>query len=307
MRIGAIDIGTNTILLLIADVQADGSLSVVRDEHAIARLGKGVDEHRRVLPATFDRAVEFLRPYQAILNKERVDTVTVCATSFLRDALNKQEFIDHVKKHVGYDVRVLSGEEEATLTYLGAISEFYSPGSSQRFAVIDIGGGSTELTFGTDINVSRRKSLDIGSVRLTERVLKSSPPSRAALDNASQLIRQQVQSFPHPSQSARLIGVAGTLTTLAAMDLRLAQYDRTAVSGHVLHLKTIRTIFDELSVQSLDEIKAHPQILPERADILLAGVLILLETLEVFGRDEITASDRGLRYGMILEKIASLT
>jgi exopolyphosphatase/guanosine-5'-triphosphate,3'-diphosphate pyrophosphatase len=196
---------------------------------------------------------------------------------------------------------VLSGDEEGTLTYLGAVSEFRKPGAKQKFAVLDIGGGSTELSTGTNVQVVQRTSLDIGSVRLTERILKISPPEQVALDEAEKYIETHVKRFEQLSPNARLIGVAGTLTTLAALDLGLQQYDRTAVSGHTLNIDSIRRIFNDLRMKSLDELKRYPQILPERADILVGGILILLKTLTALQRREIIASDRGLRYGMAAE------
>ncbi|HEX9829049.1 MAG TPA: Ppx/GppA phosphatase family protein [Bacteroidota bacterium] len=301
MRVGAIDIGTNTILLLVADIQPDGTLVVVRDEHAIARLGKGVDAHQMILSETFERAVEFLQPYQSVMTAERVEVMTVCGTSFLRDAQNKNEFIEFVQQKLGLQIRVLSGDEEGDLTYLGGISEFRTPGKKSDFAVLDIGGGSTELTVGTDSTVSHRVSFDIGSVRLTERFLKTSPPATGGLESAREYIRTHLQRHPHVPSSARLIGVAGTLTTLAAMELNLKHYDRTAVSGHVLTRATVNNIFEELSSKNLDELKAYPQILPARADILLAGILILREILDTLEREEVTVSDRGLRFGMAIE------
>jgi len=301
MRVGAIDIGTNTILLLVADIQPDGTLVVVRDEHAIARLGKGVDSRHMILPETFARAVEFLQPYQSIMSAEHVDVVTVCGTSFLRDAQNKNEFIESVQQKLGLQIRVLSGDEEGDLTYLGGISEFRTAARKSDFAVLDIGGGSTELTVGTDSTVSHRVSFDIGSVRLTERFLKTSPPVSGGLESAREYIRTHLQRLAHLPASARLIGVAGTLTTLAAMELNLKHYDRNAVSGHVLTSATIHKVFEELSTKNLDEIKTYPQILPARADILLAGILILREILDTLEREEITVSDRGLRFGMAIK------
>lgn len=301
MRVAAVDIGTNTILLLIADVGSDGSVRVMHDEQVIARLGKGVDERRMVLSETFERAASFLKTYKALIDKVRVERVVACGTSFLRDAGNRQEFIDFIKDRVGLLVHVLSGEEEAMLTYAGAVSEFATAESHEQFAVLDIGGGSTELTVGTGPHASQRISLDIGSVRLTERLLKTSPPSSTGLHMASEFIRKHFHDLIDLSPGTRLIGVAGTLTTLAAFDLQLPQYDRTKVSGHVLRQSVVETWFDRLKTKTVEEIKSCPQILPERADVILAGILILLETMKQLKVEEITVSDRGLRYGIALQ------
>lgn len=301
MRVAAVDIGTNTILLLIADVGNDGSVRVMSDEQVIARLGKGVDERRMVLPETFERAVSFLKTYKALIDEARVERVVACGTSFLRDAGNRQEFIDFVKDRVGITIRVLSGEEEAMLTYAGAVSEFATAGSHEQFAVLDIGGGSTELTIGSGPHATQRNSLDIGSVRITERLLKTSPPSSTGLHEASEFIQKHLHGLVELSSGTRLIGVAGTLTTLAALDLQLPQYDRAKVSGHVLRQNVVEAWFERLKSKTIEEIKSYPQILPARADVILAGILILLEMMKQLRVEEITVSDRGLRYGIALQ------
>lgn len=301
MRVSAIDIGTNTILLLIADIDRDGTIRVVRDEQVIARLGKGVDADRNIMPETFERAFVFLRDYMSIIGEARVDRVIACGSSFLRDASNRQEFVDFLKSRLGLDVRVLSGEEEASLTYFGTVSGFRKLRVKEGFAVLDIGGGSTELTVGTESEISRRTSLDIGSVRLTERFLKRSPPTHTDLAFASDYIRQQLQQVPPLPRASQLIGVAGTLTTLAALDLGIATYDRSKVTGHILKRSTVESLFNELETKDFEAIKSYPQILPGRADIILAGILILRETLRMFDRDGVTVSDRGVRYGIALE------
>jgi exopolyphosphatase/guanosine-5'-triphosphate,3'-diphosphate pyrophosphatase len=307
MRLSSIDIGTNTILMLIADVYPNGEIHVARDEHFIARLGKGVDEHRRILPDTFERVFQCLSQYKLIHEEARSERILACGTSALRDAVNRDEFIEFIKSRLGFEITVLSGDKEAELTYLGSVSEFLQEGFPQSFAVIDIGGGSTELTYGLSGAVTSKRSLDIGSVRLTERFLKTSPPDNSALQEAAEYIRDHANGFPQLENGTRCIGVAGTLTTLAAIDLQLRVYDRTRVSGHVLSLEAIQKIFVKLKDKRLEEIKAIPQILPQRADIILAGILILCEMMKQIGVDRITASDRGLRYGILMNEAKRLS
>ncbi len=307
MRVAALDIGTNTILLLIADVNPDGSVHTIRDEQVIARLGKGVDERRVILTETFERAVSFLKTYKALIDDVRTERTVACATSFLRDARNRQEFIDFIRDRIGVNLLLLSGEEEAMLTYAGTVSEWTGPTSRERFAVLDIGGGSTELTLGSGWHPIQRTSLDIGSVRLTERFLKSSPPSPSGLQEATAFIRQHLHNLRALSTDTRLLGVAGTLTTLAALDLQLPQYDRTKVSGHVLRRDVVEHWFDRLKTKTLEDIRSFPQILPGRADVLLAGILILRETMVQLAAETITVSDRGLRYGIALKAAGLVT
>lgn len=306
MRLTSIDIGTNTILMLVADVAADGTISPVRDEQVIARLGKGVDANRRITAETSDRVLRFLQDYKAISDSLHSEKIIACGTSSLRDASNSREFIRFMKEKLGLEITVLSGEEEAELTFRGAVSEFSSLAADQPLAVLDIGGGSTELTTGIGASVTGTVTLDLGCVRLTERILLSSPPTSPALNHAISDVRDAVLSFPQLRPQTRLIGVAGTVTTLAAIDLKLESYDRSRVSGHFLTFEAIEHVFNRLRSYTLERIaREFPQIESGRADIILAGILILMESIKRFDVRGITVSDRGLRYGMALREFSS--
>ena len=298
MRLSVLDIGTNTVLHLIADIDKAGSLTTVHQGHAMPRLGMGVDEHRTL---SSESMVRVLNDYVHQAREFQAERIIACGTSALRDASNRAEFIGMVKTELGIDVSVLTGDEEAELTYIGAVSEFAADSVNQRFGVVDIGGGSTELTTGTGITVESRQSFDIGSVRLTERVLKTSPPSPQAIDDCIRSIRSQL-NLASLHSSTTLVGVAGTLTTLASIDLNLGVYDPLKVGGHRLTLSSIESVFHRLKVLTLEELRAAPQILSGRADILLAGILILMEVLKAAGATEITVSDRGLRYGIAIRR-----
>jgi exopolyphosphatase/guanosine-5'-triphosphate,3'-diphosphate pyrophosphatase len=306
MRLASIDIGTNTILMLVADVERNGTLSIVTDEHFIARLGKGVDEHGFIQKETFQRVHKILSQLKSIADSHGVQHLAACGTSALRDAANRQEFVNFIREHLSIEMKILSGQEEAELTYLGAVSEYLEDSPSGEFAVLDIGGGSTELVTGIGSNVSSAVSIDIGSVRLTERILKNNPPENAALENAVKLIQNHLENISPLPPATKLIGVAGTLTTLAALDLQLKTFDAALINRYVLARETIERIFHELRHLTLDQIKSYPQIHPSRADILLAGILILLETLENVNLPRITVSDRGLRYGILLQAARTL-
>ena len=309
MRIASIDIGTNTILLLIADIAADGTLAVVRDEQVIARLGKGVDANRRITAETFTRVIGLLQKFKATAEANGATNVVASGTSALRDASNGAELVRDVKSRIGLEINVLSGQEEAELTYRGAVSEFLrTPGAQRSYAVLDIGGGSTELTIGEEGAVLRKASLNVGALRLTERLLKTSPPSAPAISQAVSEVRSWISTLPRLLPSTHLIGVAGTVTTLAAIDLNLPVYDPKRVSGHFIRLEMIEQIFEKLLTKSVGEmIRTFPQIQLGRADILLAGIIVLIEALKRFGVRGITTSDRGLRYGLALREFSKAT
>lgn len=305
MRVAAIDIGTNTILMLIADVDRNNSLRVIRDEHAIARLGEGVDDSKRIAEKAVERALTILEQHRSIADREKVERIVACGTSALRDATNRDEVVELVRERVGINIEVISGEEEAELTYTGAVSVFIAADRQYEFLVLDIGGGSTELTYGKGLSVKSRSSLDVGCVRLTERVLRSAPPTIEALHAAQSLIRDHISNIKK-QPSARMIGVAGTLTTLAALDLNLKYFDPMKVGGHLLSLENVKSVFQKFSRMTVDEIAAFPQVLPGRADVLLAGVMILVEVMETLGANEITVSERGLRYGLAMREVSRM-
>jgi exopolyphosphatase / guanosine-5'-triphosphate,3'-diphosphate pyrophosphatase len=308
MRLTTIDIGTNTILMLIADISADGKLSTLRDEQVIPRLGKGIDAQRRITPETFDRIRRELQKYKSTAEACLTEKIVACGTSALRDAVNREEFVGFIKKNLGLEIEILSGDEEADLTYRGAVSGFLDEDNRQAFAVLDIGGGSTELSIGRGFLATKKISFDIGCVRITERILHSSPPALSALDHALIEVRTWGSSLPQLPTETQLLGVAGTVTTLAAIDVGLGSYDPNRVNGHHLTLEGIDRTFNELKTQSTSEmIHRFPQIQIGRADIILAGIIILRESLVRLGKAGITSSDRGLRHGIALRQISRET
>jgi exopolyphosphatase/guanosine-5'-triphosphate,3'-diphosphate pyrophosphatase len=303
MKIAAIDIGTNTILMLIAEIEGHRISGIIRDEHAIARLGKGVDQNRCIAPETFARVLGFLQTYRQIAIQEGVETIAAYGTSALRDAVNREEFVKFITEHAGIKIRILSGNEEAYMTYRGALWGF--PESDEVRGVLDIGGGSTELIVGRGSDVFNAQSLDIGSVRLTERILRKSPPDPDSIAAASEYVRNQLKSFPFFAPGSALYGVAGTLTTLAALDQNLEAFDGPKIHGYRLQKSHVDSIYEQLAGLTLPDLLRYPAIVAERADILLGGIIILREVLSHFSIQEIVVSRQGLRYGIMLELVRS--
>jgi exopolyphosphatase / guanosine-5'-triphosphate,3'-diphosphate pyrophosphatase len=302
MRIASIDIGTNTILLLVADGNAGDGLAVVTDEQVIARVGRGVDASRRIAPEAFDCCADALQAFASRADALGAERVVVTGTSAIRDAANRAEFLDAMLARTGLHIEVLSGEEEARLTYAGGVSGQADP--AQPSAVLDIGGGSTELTLGSLGVIRARKSLDIGCVRLTEKFLPDAPPREADLARALGHIDEAVQAFPHfDGTEIPLIGVAGTVTTLAALELNLEAYDRARVAGVVLPLETVERRFAQMRTLTHDGMVRLLRIDPGRADILLIGVAILRAVMRARNCPSVRVSDRGLRYGVALRAL----
>jgi exopolyphosphatase/guanosine-5'-triphosphate,3'-diphosphate pyrophosphatase len=267
----------------------------------IARLGKGVDAQRRIPPETIERCIRFLARYRARADAMGADKIVATGTSALRDAVNREEFIARVKSGTGLSIEILPGEEEAVRTYLGAISGLQ--GLRETRAVLDIGGGSTELTVGGEADIRSSVSLDVGSVRVTERFLPSSPPSPAELEAATLFVDGVVSSYPRfDGGEISFIGVAGTVTTLAALELGLREYDGGKVAGFVLTREMIDRRFALLRGLTHDQIRAELAIDEGRADIILAGILILRRVMERQDVNEVIVSERGLRYGIALRE-----
>ncbi len=302
MRISSIDIGTNTILLLVAEIDSNGIVRVIHDEQVIARLGKGVDEHRIINRETFHRVAGYLQSYHNISRKLQSEKIIAVGTSALRDAANKKEFCEFIRQNVGINIEILSGEDEAEWTCRGAVAGINT--TPQGFTVLDIGGGSTEIISCIGSQILHKVSLDIGSVRVTERLLRASPPTFPEITETRKLIHRYFEPIDFLRNGlSQAIGVAGTVTTLAAMQLQLPQYDPQKVHGYQLRFNDVLQSFNLLRGKTIDEIKSIPQISAGRADIILAGVIILQEFMDAAHLEKITVSDRGLRYGIVLREI----
>ncbi len=286
MRVAAVDIGTNTTRLLVADVDGD-RVEELHRETRITRLGEGVDARKRLLPVPVARVRNALSDYRRTLEALGAERVLAVATSAVRDADNGEAFLGEVEWSYGFATRLVSGDEEAQLTRRGVQP---SPGT----LVLDIGGGSTELLLD-----AFHVSLDVGAVRFTERFVHSDPPTRSELDECARAVRAALERHAVPPPQ-RAVGVAGTVTTLAALDLGLDAYDRERVHGHRLSLDAARTQLARLAELPLAERRSVPALEPERAPVIVAGAVILTETLAHFGLGEIEVSERDILDGIAL-------
>jgi exopolyphosphatase / guanosine-5'-triphosphate,3'-diphosphate pyrophosphatase len=286
VRVAAVDLGTNTTRLLVADVE-DGRIDEVHRETRITRLGEGVDKRGRLLPLPIARVRNALSDYRRTLERLGAERTLVVATSAVRDAENGEAFLGEVEWSYGFVTRLVSGEEEAALTRRGV-------GPKPGTLVVDIGGGSTEL-----IVDDFHTSLDIGSVRYTERFVHSDPPTAAELDECAGAAREALAQREQVA-AERAIGVAGTVTTLAALDLGLDRYDRERVHGHRLSRAGARAQLERLAALPLSERREVPALEPGRAPVIVAGAVILVAILDQFGLEEIEVSERDILDGIAL-------
>ncbi len=299
MRVATVDIGTNTVLLLVADQKQDGSIEAVTERATITRLGAGVDRNRRLDAEAVERTCECLRSYGEIVGQLRVDRAAVVGTSAMRDAEGGEVVRQCVRDAFGVEACVLSGDEEARLTFAGAKSGLsLAPG--QELAVFDIGGGSTEVVIPSR---SFSHSFDVGSVRLTERHVRHDPATSAELDALAQSAREVFQAIPPLDPSVAVIGVAGTMTTLAAVDLEIVPYDGERVHGQRIGIEALRNVVNRLASLTVDARRAVPGMHPKRADVIVAGGVIALGLLERLCAESVVISDRGVRWGLAEELV----
>ena len=302
MRVAAIDCGTNSIRLLIADADAAGRLSDVVREMRIVRLGEGVDKTGSLASEAIERTRVAVAEYAALIAAHQAGPVRLVATSATRDASNRVEFASMVRAELGVEPQVVTGQEEAALSFTGALSGL--PGVRGPMLVADIGGGSTEVVLGDgSAGRLRSHSMDIGCVRMTERHLHDDPPTAAQVALAVSDIRSAIALAGHdvPIRSASaFVGVAGTVTTLAAITLGLSRYDPTAIHGSVLSVEQIHAVTSRLLGMGHAERAALPVMHPGRVDVIVGGALILRTLVEQTGMAEVVVSEHDILDGIAL-------
>lgn len=298
MKVAALDLGSNTFLLLVADVAGGKVTQVYRDEIRVTRLGQEVHKNRRFHPDALVRAEECLSQYAEIIKTEKVDKVIAMATSAARDVSNGQELFAIGKKY-GIPIEIIPGSREAEITFRGST---FDEANATGLAVIDVGGGSTEVIGQITAGEITGASVDLGSVRLTELFVKSHPVSQGDLADLEKYVAEKFaeakKSFPI-RQVKDVLAVAGTPTTLAAV-IQGKPYSQEVVQGFRIQVTTMREWLKKLASMTVAERQALPGMDPKRADVIVAGLVILIYATEMLGLDSIKVSDRGVRYGVAL-------
>jgi len=288
-RVAAVDLGTNSTRLLVADVDGD-RLDEVTRRLTITRLGEGVDERRRLLPLPVARVRNCLAEYRKELEELGAERTLAIATSAVRDAENGEAFLGEIEWSYGFTTRLLTGEEEAALMIRGVTA---GRPPLDDVLVVDIGGGSTELALARDGAVAFATSLDVGCVRITERFLGSDPPTPPELAAAGAYVRSLLPELDVSSA----IGVAGTVTTVATLDLGDAEYDPARTHGHRVPLASVETQLERLAAMTNEDRLSVPGIEPGRAPVIVAGIVVLREVMRSYGLDEIEVSERDVLNG----------
>ena len=303
MKIAALDVGTNTVLMLIAESAPDGTVRTLADLSRITRMGQGVDKNHRLDPQAAARTLEAITDFVAEAHARGVDKIVSAATAALRDASDGDQFVARVRK-AGVELDLISGETEAWLSYL-AVTRGLPIDPSSKLLIIDIGGGSTEFLRAEPGAKLEMASLQIGSVRMTERIIRSDPPSahdaaelRVAIDHAIKALGWNY----HPD---RMVAIAGTATTVCAVALEMQTYDRERIHGCRLARTEVERVIGKLGSIPLAERRALPGMEPGRADVIFAGAAILERVMCEFECDSVIVSDQGVRWGLVWRELGA--
>ena len=308
MKLAAIDIGTNSTRLLITDYRNNKFFPLER-KMEITRLGKGVDKNKTILEDSARKTLEVLSGYWSLVKDYDVKKYRAVGTSAVREASNGDWFVSYVYEHLGMSIDVISGREEAKLSFYGAVKDVdlshpvCKTGTGEEVLILDVGGGSTEFILGDcNCKLGLVRSIDLGSVSLTEKFIGSGKPDKDNLNLMRRYIANKLDETIgkiKQHKSLFIIGVAGTITTLAAIDLKLEVYDSEKIHRHILNLEKIEDIHKDLCGLDLEERKKVAGLDPGRADIIIGGTAIVLEILRMLDMREILVSERDILDGII--------
>ncbi len=312
IKIAVVDIGTYSTRLLISAIHIkdtlEDTLTGIEDIFSVGRitaLGRKVKETGFLQREAIEETLSTLKEYVLIAKQYKVEKIIGFATAACREAKNGTEFLEKVKQ-LGIDVKLISGEEEA---YLSFIATAYSIKPENRFVVIDQGGGSTEYALGeknSRYKMTESLSFPFGIVNLTERFIKTDPPEKKQLEDMASFIKENLKKISHYSEAEDFIGLGGTITTLVALEKNIYPYSSSKVHGATLTKKQIEKWLQELSGMTVSERKSIPQIEDKRAEAIIAGIVIFNTTLEFFNKDKLTVSDKGLRHGAVIKEAEKL-
>lgn len=302
--VAAIDCGTNSTRLLVAERNPDGTLHTIERLQRITRLGQDVDRTGALAPEAIDRTVAVLREFREVMDRHRVTKVRMTATSAARDASNHEDFFSAAEEAVGTRPELLSGVDEGRLSFLGATSDL-DPADGP-FLVFDLGGGSTEFGFGTS-EPEAGISLDVGCVRLTEKYLLHDPPQPeelvAAISVTETYLADVLLAIPDALTARSFVGMAGTVTTVAAVEIGLAEYDRDRTHHFVLTRDAAEDVFRTLATERRAERIHNPGLEEARADVIVGGCCALVAIMRTFGIDELTVSESDILDGLALSQL----
>jgi len=299
-KYAAIDIGSNSVLMYVAEYNQDGRWKTLADRGESPRLGEGLQATGLLKPEAMERTIEVLSRFVQVAKDYRVDSIVAVGTMCLREARNADAFLQRAQKECGLSVEVISGEEEARLAYLSAKHGLNL--NDSRFVIFDIGGGSTEFIFGRGERITRRLSLNLGAIGLTEKYLTSDTVTKEQLAELLSVIAASLDNIVLEGEVIAPVGIGGTMTTIGAVMHRLTIYDPEVVHGTVLRFSEVERQMELYRSRTVEARKSIIGLQPGRADIILAGVGIVYCLMKKLGVDSAIISDRGVRHGLLLDR-----
>ncbi len=301
-RFATIDVGSNSVLIHIAERDDDARFEPIADRAVLSRLGEGLAERGALSPEAVERTVDALARFVALAREHGVQDIAAVGTMALRNASNSSALLERAREELGLDIQVIPGEEEARLAFLAARSSL--PPSDAAVVVFDVGGGSTEFILGRGASIERRFSLDLGALHLTTEFLTSDPVDPAELLDLQRHLARAFGSLGF-GETAGAIGLGGTICNLAANHHGLDEYDPDVVHGTVMDLATLQAQLRSLGALRISQRRELPGIQPKRADTILAGAAVVLAVLRALGAPSLTVSDRGLRHGLLHDRFGA--
>jgi len=303
VKLAALDVGTNTVLMLVVESVSGGEVRSLAEFSKITRLGRGVDANGKFDPSAMAETLDAITEFVGKARDLGAEKILGAATSAVRDAADGKEFLAQVKQRAAVDLEVISGETEAQLSWL-AVQKGLKLDPADRVLIVDIGGGSTELIRAEPGRKLDLVSLQIGSVRLTERLIHHDPPIARDAAEMRLAVDEALRDLGWDFRPDTMVGIAGTVTTVCTVTLSLEKYDSATVHGYRLTHQEVLAALTKLAALPLDQRKQLPGIEPGRADVIFAGAAILERTMAHFGLDHVIVSDQGVRWGLIWRELA---
>ena len=299
-RKAVIDVGSSSIKFFLGELSEDGSLKTIVDENDIQRIAEGLRETGEISPAAMERNIQALSRFAKKAVENGADEIICIGTMALRNATNAVDFLKKAREACGVKVKVISGEEEARLSYLAVLSGL--PMQDEKIVIFDTGGGSTEFVFGEGSTVSKRFSVDIGNIRITEKFFKNDPVTQEEVEAAAKEIENIFTRYDVRGEINQLVGMGGTVTAMGAVKHKMEIYKPEVIHGSKLSLDDIEAQVLDYSNKTIEERRQIVGLQPKRADVILAGSCILRAILKLLGANEVTISDRGIRHGLAFDK-----
>ena len=298
-RKAVIDIGTNSVKFILAEMGKGGQFKAVMDKNNIAKLGEGLKETGLISPEAMKRNCDAIKEFADIARAEGAKEIFAVGTMALRTAKNSAEFLAMVKDAADVSIRIIPGDEEARYSYLAVVSGIDL--GQGKLVIIDTGGGSTEFVFGAGDALGRRFSLELGAIRITEEFLKADPVGVHGIDPAMKYIDKYLADNGVNEKADKLVGMGGGITSMASVMFEMVEYDPDKVQGCFLSLKEVEKQIADYSVKTIEERRGIVGLQPKRADVILASALIVKAIMVRLGVDGLTVSDRGLRHGLLYD------